>query len=195
MRFVLSWFNYTIKSIKKKLKMNKDEKEFYTLKELKSFTELHYRALQNRIKVVSNKYQNRTELIYKYKNKWFIHNSLISEFKKDKLPIEYKLFITIASGDKLDKAYWKYILFRINSNLKQLDTSTRTKYVIELTRNNIYHLHFITTYNNIKILNKILKDDFLTSNMNIHTQEITKLDNLHKYIRKENKPILLNKKK
>jgi len=173
--------------------MNKEEKEFYTLKELKPFTELHYRALQNRIKVVSNKYQDRTELIYKKNNKWFIHNSLINEFKKEKLPIDYRLFVTIASGDKLDKAHWKYIIFRINKNLKQLNALTRTKYVIELTRNKIYHLHFITTYNSIKILNKLLKDDILTNSMNTNIKEITDIENLHKYLRKENKPILLNK--
>lgn len=173
--------------------MNKEKKEFYTLKELKSFTELHYRALQNRIKVVSNNYHNRTELIYKYNNKWFIHNSLITEFQKEKFPIDYKLFITIASGDKLDKAHWKYILFNINKNLKQINASTRTKYVIELTKNNIYHLHFITTYCSKAILNKLLKDDILTNSMNINIKEITDIENLHKYLRKENKPILLNK--
>lgn len=175
--------------------MENETKEFYTLKELLPFTQLGYDALLSRVKRIKSKYKGRTELLIKHNNKWYIHNSLKIEFQKEKFWIDYKLFITIASSDKLDKAYWKFMLFQINKNLRRIDKTTRTKYVIELTKNNIYHLHFITTFNEKNILNELLKVDILINNMNIDIQDIYEKKNLHKYLRKRDKPILLNTNK
>ena len=175
--------------------MKNETKKFYTLKELLPFTLLGYDALLYRVKKIENKYNGRTELLIKRNNKWYIHDSIINEFQKEKFWIDYKLFITIASSDNLNKAYWKFLLFQINRNMRKIDKTTRTKYVIELTKNNLYHLHFITTFDNENKLNELLKGDILINNMNIDIQDIYEKKNLHKYLRKRDKPILLNTNK
>lgn len=174
--------------------MNKLENKYYTLKELSPIVNLKYRQLQERILLVNEKYKGKNELIYKNNNKWFIHSSLISEFTRIRKPIDYKLFITIASKNNFDLEYWKYYISRLNKTLKKIDTSTRIKYVIEKTKNNIYHIHFITSFNKVKtLMNLIKKDDFSnnSNDMNTNIQNIYEVKGLHEYFRKQNKPVLL----
>jgi len=177
--------------------MNNLEERFYNLKELTQIDKLKYlgyRQLIKRVKIVSNKYQGNKELIYKKSNQWYIHSTLKEEFMKVKLPIDYKQFVTIACKNNLPVAYWKIIVFQLKKELKKVDTSTRIKYTIETTKNNIKHLHFITSFANLNKLNDIIKNNTLTGNsneMNTKILKITDLDNLHKYLRKENIPVLL----
>jgi len=170
------------------------ENKYYTLKELIPIVNLKYRQLQERILIVSEKYKGKNELIYKNNNKWFIHSSLINEFTRIRKPIDYKLFITIASKNKFDLEYWKYYISRLNKTLKKIDITTRIKYVIEKTKNNIYHIHFITSFNKVNALMSIIKKDDITdytNDMNTKIQEIYKVKGLHEYFRKQNKPVLL----
>lgn len=173
--------------------MNNLVKIFYTLKELSPIVNMKYRQLQERIKIVKTKYKDRCDLLYKKSNIWFIHQSLIKEFARKRKPIDYKLFVTIASSNHFDMGYWKYIIFRLNERMKNIDTSTRTKYVIEL-KNNFYHLHFITTFGKYKQLQSMIKKDFFTNNsndMNSLIKYVTKVNGLHEYFRKQYKPVLL----
>ena len=87
------------------------EKDYYNLKELIPIVNIKYRQLKERIKTISEKYKGNKELIYKKSNRWYIHNSIIlNEFKRKRKKIEYKYFITIASKNKFDKDYWRYIM-------------------------------------------------------------------------------------
>ena len=173
--------------------MNNLVKIFYTLKELSPLVNIKYRQLQERIKIVKIKYEDRSDLIFKKSNIWCIHHSLIKEFARKRKPIDYQLFVTIASSNNFDRGYWKYIIFRLNQKIKDIDTSTRTKYVIEL-KDNFYHLHFMTTFCKFKQLRSLIKNDFFTNNsndMNTYIQYVTKVKGLHKYFRKQYKPVLL----
>ena len=174
--------------------MKNEEKKYYTLKELLPIVNISYRQLSKRLKKVCKKYCDRKDLIFMKSHKWFIHSSLISEFNRIKGPINYKLFITIASKNQFELEYWKFFICRLNKKLKKIDTSTRIKYVVEKTNNNIYHIHFITTFSHLKKLKSIIKKDDLTNNsndMNTQIKEIYEIKNLHKYFRKQYKPVLL----
>jgi hypothetical protein len=172
------------------------EKEYFCLKELFSLelVDLKYRQLQNRIKVISKKYEDRKDLIYKKSNRWYIHNSIIiKEFKKKK-KIDYKLYGTISSSNKFEINYWKYCIFELNKKLKKVEPLSRLKYVIETNRRNIYHLHFITSFNSINKLKQIIREDYYfdkTNDMNILIKYIWEVEGLEEYFKKENKPVLL----
>lgn len=177
--------------------MSNLEKRYYSLRELSQIDKkkyLEYRQLIERVKVVSIKYEGYKELIYKKSNQWYIHSSIIEEFMKVKKSIDFQLFITIASKNQLPISYWKIIVFQLKKELKKIDIRTRVKYVVEITNNNINHLHFITSFPNQKVMKRIIEDNPLTSNsnqMNTKILKITDLDNLHKYLRKQNIPVLL----
>jgi hypothetical protein len=169
--------------------------KFYTLTELSGMVNLSYRQLLNRVKVISRKYKN-SDLIVKNGNKWVIHYSLIrTEFKRDRTPIDFKLFTTIHSRERCDIDYWKRIVRELNRAILFVDRYNRFKYVIE-EKNGNYHLHFMTTYDKYNQLKKIIKNHYLTSDenaMNILVKKISDVQGLHKYFRKQNKPVLLNK--
>lgn len=175
--------------------MNNLEKKYYNLRELTPIVNLKYRQLQEKIKLVSVKYKDRNDLIYKKSNVWYIHNSIIKkEFKRIRKPIDYKLFITIASANNFELDYWKYFIYKLNQTLKKLDSNARIKYVVEKTFRNINHLHFITSFGKLKQLKRIIKRDDLTNSsndMNTKIKYITDIDGLHDYFKKQNKPILL----
>lgn len=176
--------------------MNNIEKKFYTLKELSPLVNVKYRQLQKKIKSVSIKYCDRKDLIYKKSNKWNIHTSLIKEFTRKRKPINYKLFITISSQNNLGLSWWKLTIHELNKSLKKVDASSRVKYVIEKNKKNIYHLHFITNFYGIKKLRSIIKNNDITysyvdMNMNMEIKYIYNIKKLHKYFKKQNKPVLL----
>jgi len=171
-------------------------KEYYQLKELSQISTsiLKYRQLQKRIKTISEKYVNRKELLYKKSNRWYIHNSIVTEFVKSKNLINYKLFITISSKNRYDFDCWKRIMYDLNKEIKKIDASTRVKFVIETTKLGILHLHFITTFDKINKLKKIISMNEMTNKSNEMDTYIEKIDNLkqlHKYLHKENRPILI----
>jgi len=173
--------------------MNNLEKKYYHLKELSPIVNLKYRQLIEKIKVVSRKYKDREDLIYKKSNKWFIHYSLIKEFQRIRKPIDYKLFITIGSKNRFEREYWKYIIFQLNRKLKKIDPSARVKYVIEL-KDNYYHLHFKTTFGLLKQLRRLIKNDELTNDnndMNVVIINVWDLKGLTDYFKKQFKPVLL----
>jgi len=169
-------------------------KNYYSLKELSPIVNLTYRQLQKRIKTLNLEAIDKN-LIYKKNNKWNIHQSLINQFKRKKQPINYKLFVTIASKNQFDVNYWRYLITnQLYKLLKTYDKTTRIKYVIEKTSNGIYHLHFITTFSSTKELRAILHNNIYTDNtndMNINIKNIVIIKGLHSYFRKQNKPILL----
>jgi hypothetical protein len=175
--------------------MNNLTTNYYNLKELSPIVNVKYRQLQIIVKKVGKKYENNEKLLFKKSNRWYIHSSIIKEFKRQRNPIDYKLFITIASKNQFDIDYWKYFITKkLNKTLKKIDASTRVKYVIEKTKRNVYHLHFITNFGKIKTLKSIIKKDDITNNsndMNAQVQYIYDVKGLHKYFRKQNKPVLL----
>ena len=174
--------------------MNNLEKKYYNLKELIPIVNLQYRQLQQRIKIVYKRYENKKELLYKKSNEWYIHASLVKEFKRIRKPIDYKLFITIASRNQFGLDYWKFFINRLNKSLKKIDASTRVKYVIEPTKKDIYHLHFITSFSKLNIIKNLIKKDDITNStndMNTKIKYVYDTKGLHKYFRKQNKPVLL----
>jgi len=175
--------------------MNIIENKYYSLKEISPLVNLKYRQLKTRITIISKKYENRKDLIYKKCNRWFIHFSILKEFKRQRNPIDYKLFITIASKNQFDIDYWKYFINqRLNKTLKKIDASTRVKYVIERHKSGIYHLHFMTNFAKETTLRKLLREDYITditNDMNINIKDVNDVKTLHKYFRKQNRPVLL----
>ena len=182
-------------SIYKNNQIEMNGKEFYGLKELTTITKLHYRQLQERVKIVSKKYEGRIELIYKKSNKWYIHKSIVSEFDNKRF-IDYKLFITIASKNSYDLNCWKKIMNDLNNELKKIDASTRIKYVIENNKSGVLHLHFITSFKDTKKLQKVISTNYMTSfsnQMNSKIIPITNLTNLNEYLKKQSKQVIIRK--
>lgn len=172
-----------------------NEKEFYGLKELTTISKLHYRQLQERVKMVSKKYEGRIELIYKKSNRWYIHKSIIKEFNNKKF-IDYKLFVTISSKNSYDINCWKKIMNDLNNELKKIDDTTRIKYVIENNKSGILHLHFITTFNQIKKLKKVISTNYMTgitNQMNSKIVEIYNLKELQEYLSKQSRQVVIRK--
>jgi hypothetical protein len=154
---------------------------------------LKFRQLSKRVKDVYGKYKNNSNLIYKEFNRWFIHNKLICEFKRKRNPINYKLYVTIASKNDFEVKYWKTFISMFYKELKTVDSSTRLKYVIENNRRDTPHLHFITTYENKADLRRKLNEHYITSydnDMDIDIQNVWEVKGLHEYFRKQNKPVL-----
>lgn len=174
--------------------MNNLEKKFYNLSELVPLVNLKYRQLQKIVKNISEKYKDRKELIYKESNRWYISYSIIKEFKRRRNLIDYKLFITIASKNQFEIDYWRYIVIQLNKQLHRIDSKTRIKYVIEKNSSNIYHLHFITNFGKIRKLSRLIKLNYITNDsndMNVKILHIYQVKGIHKYFRKQNKPVLL----
>ena len=168
--------------------------EYYTLKEISSNVKLSYRQIQIRLKEVIEKQKDKKGYLLKKSNRWYIHHTLIQEFKRKRKPLDYKLFVTIASRNKFEEEYWKFFILQLNKKLKKIDSSTRVKYVIETTNKNNFHLHFITTFNKIRKLKKMIDEDDIsnsTNDMNTKIKKVVEIKGLHRYFRKQNKPVLL----
>ena len=166
--------------------------EYYSLTDLSTIVNLKYRQLQKRIKSVISKHNS--DVIYKVSNKWYIHKSIINEFKRIRNLLEYRIYVTIASRYKFDVEYWRVFINLFYKELKRIDNKTRLKYVIESTEREIPHLHFLTTYDNAIDLRKMLKEHHVTTNengMNKKVKSVWEVKGLHKYFRKQNKPVLL----
>ncbi len=175
------------------MNFTKPKKEYYTLSELSPIVDLKFRQLCKRVKNVYEKYKDKQNLIYKQSNRWFIHHKLISEFKRKRNPIDYKLYVTIASKNDFEVKYWKTFISMFYRELKIVDNSTRLKYVIENTKRDIPHLHFITTYEDIKDLRKKLNEHYITAyenDMDKKVKYVWEVKGLHEYFRKQNKPVL-----
>jgi hypothetical protein len=114
-------------------------KEYYTLKEICSNVKLSHRQIQIRLKEVVAKQKNKNNYLVKKSNKWYIHHTLLNDFKRKRKPLDYNLFITIASRNKFDEEYWKFFIHQLNKKLKNIEPSTRVKYVIETTNKNTFH--------------------------------------------------------
>ncbi len=170
-------------------------KDFYNLKELELIVDIKYRQLLDRVKKVHKEFMNEEiELIFKRKNIWYIHKKLVCHFEKKRKPIEYSLFITISSKNQFEKSYWIYIINQFNKELKKLNKGNRIKYVIETNKNDINHLHFITNYDKLRNLKRILSDNILTNksnDMNINIKYVYEIEGLNTYFKKQNQPVLL----
>jgi len=171
------------------------EKDYFSLKELLVFSGLKYRQLVVRVKSVKNKLGVNSQFIYKKSNQWYIHHSLIDQyFQRRRKPIGYKLYGTINCKYAYDIDYWKHIVHHLVKILRGIDSKVRIKYVLEKTKRNIIHLHFITTFDEMEVLKRIIKGDILMgpgNGMNTFIQGIYAVKGLHKYFRKQNKPVLL----
>jgi len=173
--------------------MNNYEKEYYNLNEISSIVNLTYRHLHNRFKKVQEKYKNNKELIFKKSNRWNINKSIVNELKRKRNPIEYKLFTTIGSEFDFEYEYWKIVIKKLNDEIiNKLDKYVRIKYVIETTERGLYHLHFMITFNDEVKLNELINNNiYINDNgMNILTKFVWEVDGLHRYFRKENRPVL-----
>lgn len=170
------------------------EKEYYTLSELSPIVNLKFRQLHKRVKDVYEKHKENGNLIYKKSNRWYIHRKLKSEFKRKRTPIDYKLYTTIASRNDFEVEYWKTFISMFYRELKNVNGSIRLKYVIERTKRDVPHLHFITTYENIKDLRKKLNEHYITAydnDMDKKVKYVYEVKGLHEYFRKQNKPVLM----
>ena len=173
------------------------KQNYYTLKELIPLANINYRQLQNRILTILQNHINNPTLIHKQNGRWNIHHSIINEFVRVKNPINYKLFTTISSRNDFSQDYWKVVIKSIDEEIRNnLDKNNRTKYVIELNQSGVYHLHFMTTFNNNKELKSLINNNryINNNNMNILIKQTYDVDGLHKYFRKTNKPILIKLK-
>ena len=170
--------------------------EYYSLKEIESLTDLKYRQLQNRILTIQEKYKNDKQKIFKLNNRWYISKSILFEFERKKYPISYKLFTTISSKNNYDFAYWNLLIRAINKEIyNNLDKYNRTRFVVENTKKGLFHLHFLTTYNNKKLLKNLINNNIYINNndMNILIKSVYDVDGIHIYFRKENSPTLIKK--
>ena len=104
------------------------ENEYYSLKELMTIVNLKYRQIQKRLKVIIEKYGSVKEKLIKISNRWYIHKSLLNEFKRKRNQIEYKLFITITLDYRTIQFYWRHIISLINRRLLKIDKKIRVKY-------------------------------------------------------------------
>jgi hypothetical protein len=150
-------------------------KEYHTLQEICSIETLSYRQIQIRLKDVLENNNVKSGYLFKKSNKWYIHRTLLKEFKRKRKPIDYKLFITIASKNNFEIDYWKFLIHQLNKKLKKIDASTRLKYVIEPTNRKHLHLHFITTFNKKNIIKSIIDKDLISSSTNDMNRKVMKL--------------------
>lgn len=139
--------------------MKTDEMNYYSLTQLAPMLKINYRNLIPKVKRISEKYRDKKDLINRKSGKWHIHSSIIIEFKKNNNLIDYKYFITAASENQLDIKYWIFCINDLNQKLKSKEALSRIKYVIETTKNNINHIHFITSFSDLTTLNKIIKNN------------------------------------
>ena len=168
-------------------------KQYYTLSELSPIVGLKFRQLSKRVKNVHKNFKDHKNLIFKKSNRWFIHRKLLNEFRRKRNPIDYKLYVTISSKNDFEVKYWKTFISMFYRELKNIDSSTRLKYVIENNKRDIPHLHFITTYEDIRDLRKKLNEHYITAyenDMDKHVQYVWEVKGLHWYFRKQNKPVL-----
>lgn len=172
------------------------ENKYYSLKELMTIVNLKYRQIQKRLKVIIEKYENVKDKLIKISNRWYIHKSLLNEFKRIRNKIEYKLFISITLDYQTIQFYWRHIISIINRRLLQIDKTIRVKYVIE-NKYQTFHLHFMTTLDNSKLISKVLNDidelSFLNK-VDVKYVYVWDVKGLTRYFEKQNKPVLFPKR-
>ena len=168
-------------------------KEYYTLKELIPLVNLQYTQLKIRIRTIKTKYKG-SELLYKKSNRFFIHKSIIHEFRRKRKPIKYKSFITITPEGDYSRKFLRGFVRYIYGQMKEESPLERMKWVEETTRRGLLHIHILTTFNRqSQIRSYIRKHPLGHTNLNMNFVRITDdihLRNAHKYMRKQNKPEL-----
>ena len=172
-----------------------EKKEYYSLVELVNIVGLKYRQLQDRILKIYSKYQNNSDLLFKQKNRWFIHNTLLPEFQRIRKPLNYKIFATINSKNSFEKLYWEYVAKQLYKRIRRIDKKAMFLYVIEKTRGDVNHLHFITTYPNKVEIRSLIKQFYLTdctNDMNVMVKDIFYEEGIFEYLSKQNDPVLLS---
>lgn len=158
------------------------EPNYYTLKQLENygFTNLKYRMIKYRFNdlVTANKIRVGDK-IYKQKNKWFIHVSLIGNFQakrklKSHMQIVYENEITINLKDNYNSEYYHLMGYFL---LQYLDPN-QTLYRVEAgEKNGGYHIHLATTadYQYINHALSLLEDRLqirIIGNSNTHISKI-----------------------
>ena len=135
---------------------------YYTLKSLETnnLTALKYRQLKARIKdLINANNQHIGKLIYKERNVWHIHYSVVDLFKAKRVhtakarATNYKNEITINLQHNYDVAFYKYLGTTIAKALK----GSHTIFSVEAspTYDNSYHLHLGTTAQHHIIIKKL----------------------------------------
>lgn len=171
----------------------KIDKEYYNLKELIEIVNLKYTQLKKRVKFVLEKY-NGSNLIYKKSNKYFIHKSLIKEFRRKRKQISYKLFLTISPEGYYTRNFLRKFVMDIYNQIKRYNPLERLKWVYESNKNGLPHLHILTTFSKQIQIRKFIKNNPLGyTNLNLKFVKI--LDDIHlqnelNYMKKENNPEL-----
>lgn len=125
---------------------------FYTLKQLETyeFTDLRYRMIKYRFnELIESGKITVGNKVYKDKNKWFIHISLIGKFQsKRKLKthknVYYENEITINLKDNYSSDYYHLMGFYI---LKFLNPAKSLYRVEAGDKKGGYHIHLATTAN------------------------------------------------
>lgn len=177
-----------------------NEKEYYNLKELLSVTELKYRQLLNRVKEVYEKHGSNKELIYRKSNIWFIHHTLVSEFKRKRKLILYKFWLVISPSpdNNYNMPAWYNTAKRLHNKFKAQYPSAVTRYTIEQRQDFVNHLNFLTTLTNINKIRSIVRHDIVTNDsenkMNLHVKPIYNIESqqtIIKYIEKDMRSVIL----
>ena len=174
--------------------IDKLENDYYSLKQLIPIVNLSYTQLKRRIKSIKEKFQEE-KLIFKKSNRYFIHKSIIDEFKRNRNPIDYKLFISISPEGYYDTKFLRKFVNDIYTSVNEDSPLERFRWVWETKSSGRIHIHILTTYNYQFRIRKLINNHPLgITKLNIHFKKIK--DDIHLkneliYIRKENKSELL----
>lgn len=167
---------------------------FYTLKQLEiyGFTDLKYRMIKYRFnELISSGEINVGNRIFKERNKWYVHYSIINKFQsKRKLKshkrIKYENEITINLKDNYNSEYYHLLGYYIIKFLNPQPTLYRVEACV---KNNGYHIHLATkaAIEDIFHALTLLEDRLqirIVHNSNTHISKIINLSAFLDYINK-----------
>ncbi len=171
---------------------------YYTLRALETnnLTTLKYRQLKTRIKdLINTNNQHIGKLIYKERNVWHIHYSVVELFRAKRVhtakarATNFKNEITINLAGNYDVAFYKYIGTTIVKALR----GSHTIFSVEAspTDYKCYHLHMGTTAQHHIIIKRIKEIEAkihiaILDNRNTNIAEIRNLTQFVNYINKQN---------
>jgi hypothetical protein len=170
---------------------------FYTMKQLETyeFTDLRYRMIKYRFnELIASGEIKEGNKVYKERNKWYIHVSLIGKFKskrklKSHINVYYENEITINLKDDYNSDYYHLMGFYI---LKFLN-SAQSLYRVEAgDKKGSYHIHLATTadFEDINYALSLLECELqirIVGNCNTH---ISKIRNHTAYLDYINKAVI-----
>lgn len=160
---------------------------YYKLKDLENIVELKPRMLKYKMKSIKEKYKN-SKLLYKEGRQWFIHESIVFEFDRERKGLNqhnFKSFCSVSFEGNVSGDFIREIMNISFLEMKQTKKTT-IYYVIEKNRSNQNHLHFLCNWNKTKkdegVIYRTIKD---YSIINFDMRPITNFRNLNNYLNKD----------